>query len=280
MPSRGCGNEVFREHGAARVHISIVIVRGSTSEAGSVYEREETCISDTRRLRELSAALRSALLPARYTVPMKATALVKGSFIHAWAMFMRRPWFATGSVIAVFLVSAISGAIAQIVAETGTTGTVALINILDLFVVQIFVSMGLIAWSLKAASDIGAVTWGDLWAPQRYWKYLGASLLVMIVEVIGFILLIIPGIIASVFLLFSPFIVMDRGVGPIDAIKESFNMVKGHFWSVFLFMIAALALNIVGMLLFGIGLLLTIPVTVIAIAHAYRTLSQLPVAAL
>ena len=189
---------------------------------------------------------------------------------------MRRPWFAIGSVIAVFAISALSGAIAQAVAGDGVSGLAALVNILDLFVVQVFVSMGLIAWSLKSTAAIESVRFNDLWAPHAYWRYLGSSILVMLIEIIGFVLLVIPGIIASVFLLFVPFIVIERGTGPIEAVKASFEMVKGHFWGVFLFMLAALAVNIVGMMLFGVGLLLTIPVTVIAIAHLYRTLSSMP----
>jgi uncharacterized membrane protein len=44
-------------------------------------------------------------------------------------------------------------------------------------------------------------------------------------------------------------------------------------------MIAAVVLNIIGMILIGIGLLVTIPVTILAVAHAYRILASQPMQA-
>ena len=210
---------------------------------------------------------------------MKATELVHASFSHGWATFLKRPWFLIGSVIAVFGVSAVSGGIAQSVGDSGVASTSFLLNALDFFVVQIFVSMGVIAWSLKADTQVESTKISDLWAPHAYWRYLGTSILLTIIELIGFALLVIPGIIASVLLMFAPFFVIDRGLSPFAAVKASFAVNKEHFWAVLLLMLAAIAANVLGLILLGVGLLISIPVTVIAIAHAYRTLSQLPMEA-
>src|SRR3989344_1309571 len=172
----------------------------------------------------------------------------------------------------------VSGGIAQS-AGGGVAATSFIFNAVDFFVVQIFVSMGIIAWSLKANSQIESTKISDLWAPHAYWRYLGTSILITIIELIGFALLVIPGIIASVLLMFAPFLVIDRGLSPFAAVKASFVINKEHFWAVFLLMLAAIAANIIGLILLGVGLLVSIPVTVIAMAYAYRTLSSMPMEA-
>ena len=58
----------------------------------------------------------------------------------------------------------------------------------------------------------------------------------------------------------------------LGSLGESVRLVRGHTLEVFGFFIALLALNLLGMLLFLVGLLVTIPVTMIAYAHVYQKL--------
>ena len=136
--------------------------------------------------------------------------------------------------------------------------------------------MGIITWGLRVFERVEDASFSTLWAPQHYLNYLGASLIVTAVEIIGFAVFVIPGIVASAFMLFVPFFVIDRGMNPIEAIQRSFHLTKKHFWSVLLLMFTALIVNVLGAVLAGIGLLITIPVTIVAFAHAYRTLAQMP----
>lgn len=67
----------------------------------------------------------------------------------------------------------------------------------------------------------------------RYWTLLGASVLQFAVLVLGYILLIIPGIYLSVALCaVFPLVLFDR-MGPIESLRESRQLVKGHWWQVF-----------------------------------------------
>ena len=72
---------------------------------------------------------------------------------------------------------------------------------------------------------------------------------------------------------FATYLVVDRGAGPIEAIKESWRITKGHKWQLFLLMLTLILLNIAGIIAFVIGVLVTIPVTWLAVTHAYRALS-------
>lgn len=107
-----------------------------------------------------------------------------------------------------------------------------------------------------------------------FWKYIGVSILFPLTVLGGLILLVIPGIIWAVRFSFSPLIVIDTRMGPIKAMKESYAITKGSFWKILLFWISVAFVNLLGLILFGIGLLITVPVTTFATVYAYRLLSR------
>ncbi len=101
-------------------------------------------------------------------------------------------------------------------------------------VVSIFVGLGLTTFSLRAHDNIQGVQIADLWNPGPFWRFLGAHILTAIAIALGFLALIVPGIILALGLAFVPYLVVERGLGPIDAIKESWRITKGHKWQLFL----------------------------------------------
>ena len=136
-----------------------------------------------------------------------------------------------------------------------------------------FATIGATTFSLRAHDNIAAVEIGDLWNPQPFWRFLGAEILGAIIIFFGLLLLIVPGIIAALGLGMVPFTVIDRGAGPIDALKESWRITKGHKGQLALLGLALLGINLLGILALVVGLLVTVPVTWLTIAHVYRTLS-------
>jgi len=109
---------------------------------------------------------------------------------------------------------------------------------------------------------------------KTFWRYLGVSLLYPLTILAGLFLLIVPGVIWAVRFSFSPIIVVDTKLGPITAMKESYAISKGSYWQLFLFWLVIAIINFVGLIFFGIGLLLTIPISTIAYIKIYRELSQ------
>ncbi len=65
---------------------------------------------------------------------------------------------------------------------------------------------------------------------SRYWAVLGCLILYSLIVLLGYVALIIPGIILTVSLLFSNYLVVTDSLGPIDAIKKSHNLVWGDWW--------------------------------------------------
>ena len=105
---------------------------------------------------------------------------------------------------------------------------------------------------------------------------LGAYLLYMIFIILWTILLIIPGIIATLSYSMTYFIIAeDDSIGPLEAIRKSKQMMYGYKWKMF-----CLALRFVGwfllcILTFGIGFLWLIPYWFISYAKFYDDLVNL-----
>lgn len=87
------------------------------------------------------------------------------------------------------------------------------------------------------------------------------------------LLLAVPAIFLSFRLLYVGYLVVDRGLGPIAALKESWAITDGQAIWLFLFSMAIVALNLLGLVAILIGLLVTIPMTLMASAYVYRQLS-------
>jgi hypothetical protein len=59
------------------------------------------------------------------------------------------------------------------------------------------------------------------------------GLLLTFSVMLGMVLLILPGIWILIKLSFAQFLLIARGLGPVEALKASFDMTKGHFWLAF-----------------------------------------------
>jgi uncharacterized membrane protein len=108
---------------------------------------------------------------------------------------------------------------------------------------------------------------------NRFIEFFLTSLIVGIIIVVGFILLIIPGIYFAVRYQFTPYIVVDKKLAYKKAWDTSAEMVKGRWMKVFLFDLSLIGLNILGVLALGVGLFLTIPTSIFASIYLYRKLS-------
>lgn len=195
-----------------------------------------------------------------------------------WETFKTRPGILIAGFLIALLVPAIPGALFPgPTVEVGVPPppptapeiTASLVGIVLSFILM----LGAMTFALRAHDDIASVQLADLWNPQPIWRFAGAEILATLIVIAGFILLIVPGIIASLGLAFVPYTVIDRGTGPISALQESWRITNGHKWRLFLLSLALLGLNLLGALALMVGLLVTIPITWLAVTHAYRTLA-------
>lgn len=142
------------------------------------------------------------------------------------------------------------------------------------WILHIVLDIGLVKIALKFASS-QKPNLEDLYNHYPlFWQYLAGSLLSGLIVIGGFILLIIPGIYFSVKLQFVQYLIVDEGLGPIEAIQKSWKITEGSFWNLLLLDIILGVINVLGILALLIGLLWTIPTTSIATAYVYRKLTH------
>lgn len=201
------------------------------------------------------------------------TFTIKECFSFGWKTFKARPGLFILVPFIIFVAGFIGGFVGGI-ASTFLGKTVgSLIAFIISTIINTFAGIGVITLYLKAHDDVAGAKLSLLWNPKPFWRFLGAGILVSFCVIIGFLLLIVPGIIVSLMLTFALYLVIDRGMFPIAAMKESARITKGKRWKLLLFVGAALLLNLLGIILLVVGLLVTVPVTVMALVHAYRVIS-------
>ena len=172
------------------------------------------------------------------------------------------------------------------------------------FVVFGAVFLGLLSFFIRAHDDVARVKILDLWNPQPFLYFLGASILLAIVTSVGLFLLIVPGLIAATGFFFCSWLVIDRGLTPINSLTESWRITKGNKWQVFLLLLVIVLISCAGLLVLlplwmiapppldsdisVLGVLLSwmplailfatwifvTPIAMLALTHAYRTLAS------
>lgn len=144
--------------------------------------------------------------------------------------------------------------------------------VFNCFAMFTFVRMGLrfIKGENFTFNDVIAVDW------KSFGLYILGSLLFFIAYVVGFFLLIIPGIIAAIRLGFFGFIMLDEHLQPIPALKKSFEMTRNHFWKLLGFAFVVGLINFAGALLAGVGMLVTAPFSLLATSYMYDRIKSLP----
>lgn len=89
---------------------------------------------------------------------------------------------------------------------------------------------------------------------------------------LGTLLLVLPAVVFAFFAYYTLAFLLDRGEDPVSALRSSAAFVAANVGRFLMLALAVVGINLAGALLFGVGLLLTVPWTVIATMHAFRTL--------
>jgi uncharacterized membrane protein len=104
---------------------------------------------------------------------------------------------------------------------------------------------------------------------QFFLPLLLLSVISTILIVLGFILLILPGIFLMVCYLFPSMLIIDRRLDFWPAMELSRRTVQSQWFGFFVFVLLLVLINLGGALLLGLGLLVSLPVSACAVATAY-----------
>jgi uncharacterized membrane protein len=86
----------------------------------------------------------------------------------------------------------------------------------------------------------------------------------------GMLLCLIPGLIVAAIYMFPYHFIVDRGMDFWPAMQASHEVVKKNYFGFVMFLIALACINILGACALLVGLLVTIPMTFVAVTAAYR----------
>jgi len=119
-----------------------------------------------------------------------------------------------------------------------------------------------------------------LFVPYFILSFVGAFLVLVTTSVaggtgflIGILVLLLLFIYFVVKFIFASYFIVDEKVGPLTAISKSWRLSKGNVLSLILLFVALLFINLIGLIFLLVGLLVTIPLSVFALARTYDVLS-------
>ena len=176
--------------------------------------------------------------------------------------------FFIGVLIIVVFVSAVTSVLRNAVQKQVLANLI--LNIIQ-YLVNVIIGMGLIRISLEFVDKVKPKI-RDILYYKPIVRYIVASIIQGIIVLAGFILLIIPGVILAVRLQYVTYLIIDKNLGPIEAIKKSWNITRGHAWNLFFFGVILGLINILGLICLVVGLFITVPLGMVATTFVYRKL--------
>ncbi len=163
-----------------------------------------------------------------------------------------------------------------------------------LFGVSVWLGAGFLSIQLKLMHG-HAARYHDLFVPRRIaWRYFLTSLAIALLSGIGIavamlailpwqavpalgVLVAIAGVLAACWVvityMFAGFSAVE-GSGPLEALRQSAKLTKGKKFDLIILILVCIGMNIVGAILFLIGLLITGPISALAVTHVYHKLKS------
>ncbi|HLD25870.1 MAG TPA: hypothetical protein VJC05_02410 [Candidatus Andersenbacteria bacterium] len=185
-----------------------------------------------------------------------------------WQKTKQNFWLLAGMILTTGAASFVFGSIQDALSGEPLAWIAAFVN----FVVQLGLELGMMAVALRLI-DHQLIAYKDLFS--RYGQlgnFFVASFVGGLATVAGLIVFIVPGIYIALRFSQAGYIIVDRKLKGIEALKASWQLTRGTTLQLFFFFLTLIVLNTLGTLLLLIGLLVTLPVTQVATAHVYRRL--------
>lgn len=148
---------------------------------------------------------------------------------------------------------------------------------------QIHQILGLVTLILSPAMTIGwfvvakkidddePFEFGDFFSGfKKVWPLTAAYLLISLLVIVGFVLLVIPGIYLAVAFSLALFPIYFSNLDITESLKITRKVITKRWFSFFLFLIVLILVNVLGLIALGIGILVSAPVTYLALYAAYK----------
>lgn len=139
---------------------------------------------------------------------------------------------------------------------------------------KLIMDMGFIRISLNLV-DGKKIQFSDIYSESDlFLKYFLGTILYYLIIFGGLILLIVPGIIFALKFQYYGYLIIDKKLAPVEALKMSSKLTQGVKLKLLVFGFLLGLIDFVGALVFLIGLFLTIPTSMVAQAFVFRKLEK------
>lgn len=109
---------------------------------------------------------------------------------------------------------------------------------------------------------------------RKFLHYLVANIIFSVAVLVGFMLLVIPGIYLAIRLQFyAQYIVTEEHCSAIDALKKSWELTKGQGMPLFLLGLTQLGIALLGLIIFVVGIFVAVPVVNMMQCYVFRKLT-------
>jgi uncharacterized membrane protein len=202
---------------------------------------------------------------------------------YGWRTFWKKPGQLLVPMIVVLIVIAIASVIVQFITHGGFFGGdgfwrqllgAGLGAFLMTLITQILLA-GIYRGACLIIDGQGFST-GQLLEGYNKTQVVLASIFIAVATGIATIACLLPGILIGFLTSFTLFFIVDQQLEAAEAIAESVKMVWHHFGKVLLFAILAAIAWVIGFIVLIVGLLVAVPVIVLAAAYTYRRLQGMP----
>jgi uncharacterized membrane protein len=189
---------------------------------------------------------------------------------YGWAAY----WKNVGPMLVIVLIIAAVHVAFGVVGDEVDSLAGRILLQLAAWLIGLFLALGLFRVALEITRGVQPEI-GDLFKSEGYAPYIVASILFGIGFFVGLLLFVIPGIIFAVVFGFYGFVAAERGndVLALETLQRAAEISRGNRWQLFGLAIVLFLINVLGALLFVVGLLFTAGITIIAWAYTYRRLS-------
>lgn len=195
---------------------------------------------------------------------------IKEAIGFGWAMTKEKFWF----LMAVLAVSAFFAIIPDVVDTFTNNRPILFLAQVASFVLGFVIDAGLV-YILLRLHDGKEVKVSDVFSQYPItFRYFVASVIYALMILLGLLFLIIPGIYIALRYQFFNYSLIDKQGDIVSSFKRSAEITEGHKWHLFRFVLALIGVNLLGLLALGVGIFVTIPLSMLAVVYVYRKLSS------
>jgi hypothetical protein len=189
---------------------------------------------------------------------------------HAWRTLRADPVPVAGAGLGVAVLGVLGVALGQVSAGTSVVAWLCWSVVL--------LALGHVLWAVLVRASLDVLDGGRFDAVDAARRLplpplVTTGLVVGALVTTGTVLCVVPGVVLAVLTCFTTVVVVDEGVGPVEAVRRSASLVVAHAGDVLAMVLVVLGVLLAGLLL-CVGTVVALPLASLAWTYAYRWLTD------